>query len=69
MVNVLEGVLGLLLVVPDEVDESARFARLRVGHFLDCVDIADIVFPRTMWWGPRLLSLERLVLFHTLGAC
>lgn len=61
MVDVLEWVLRLLLVEPDQVYEFAQLARFGVTHLLHCVDIADIVFPRSWWRAPCLLHPMRLL--------
>lgn len=45
LVDVMEQVLRLLAVVPYEVCEFLRFARLHVLILFHCVDVADVLFP------------------------
>jgi hypothetical protein len=60
LVDVLEGVLCLLVVFPQQICEFRQLARPRVYFLLDSVNAIDIIFPRALGWTPFL------VFFHAL---
>lgn len=57
----LERVLGLALVVPNQIGIPSHLARLVVETLLDSVDVADVVLPCALGWAPFLPG--------TLSAC
>lgn len=67
-VNVLERVLRLLLVVPDNVGVLGLLARLGVDALLHRVDVGDVVLPGARRRTPRLLDGLVLRLLGALGA-
>ena len=60
LVDVLEGVLSLVLVLPDKICESPWFARLGVRCLLDVINVVDVVLPRAGRWAPLLFCLDTL---------
>ena len=56
----MNGVLCLLLVLPDQVYEFFGGASLGVLSLLDGVDMADVVFPGAWRWAPLLLLFRAL---------
>jgi hypothetical protein len=56
----LERVLCLVVVFPDEVCESPMLARLRVCRLLYVVDVINVVLPRAGRRAPFLLGLYAL---------
>lgn len=67
-VDVLERVLRLLLVVPDNVGKLGLLARLGVDALLDRVDVGDVVLPGAGRRAPGLVDGLVAGLLGALGA-
>jgi hypothetical protein len=60
LVDVGELMLRLPPVVPDNISKPRLLACLRVRALLDCLDVVDVVFPRTWGRRPFFLLLDAL---------